>query len=173
MKLTQEQLQAPINGAPNFKLAELVRSSAADRLGISNLPTDECTVLSLEELARGALQPLRDALGVTIITSGYRSPAVNKAVGGSNTSWHAKGKAADITVRGRSLWEVFTWLYNNVPCVELIAEELPTGWIHVAYSRDYSGRAVTKYKLVGQPVRKASYEEIQKIFQDQGLIDSK
>lgn len=170
MNLTKEQLNAPIQGAPNFTLAELIRSNAAISLKLDNTPTDETVIRYLQILAREALQKGRDVFGPMVVNSGYRSPAVNKAVGGSSTSWHSMGCAADIEVPGKSLWEVFAWYAKNVPCVELIAEELPHGWIHVAYSNTYNGPAVTKYKLRGQPVRKATFEEIEKIFKQQRLI---
>ena len=162
MAPTNEQLAAPIQGAANFTLLELTRSATADKLGLTNLPDAEQQA-NLILLAQKALQPARNALGRIVINSGLRGAALNKAVGGSDTSWHCKGCAADIEVPGKSLWEVFEWFYNNIPCVELIAENLPNGWIHVAYSKDYTGKAVTKYKLVGQPVRKASFAEIQQI----------
>ena len=170
MEYTESQLKAPIEGAPNFTLWELIRSDTAIRLGINNIPTDADVVRNLELLARNALQPCRNALGATYVSSGYRGPNLNAAVGGSPTSWHSYGKAADITVAGVPLWTVFTWFYDNIPCIELIAEELPNGWIHVAYSDTYNGKAVTKYKLRGGPVRKASYAEIEAIFKKQGLI---
>ena len=167
--LTMAQLKTPIVNAPNFTLWELTRSAAAERLHLDNMPTEAATT-NLIILAQHALQPCRDALGVTLINSAYRAPLVNKAVGGSPTSWHEKGCAADLTVRGVPLWDVFTWFYKNIPCVELIAEELPNGWIHAAYSKSYDGPCATKYKLSGHPVRRATFEEIEKIFKQQGLI---
>ena len=169
MVLTKEQLAAPIQGAANFTLLELISSVTATKKGISNVP-DAVAQANLILLAQKALQPCRDALGRMVVNSGYRGPELNTAVGGSPTSWHCKGCAADIEVPGKSLWDVFCWFYDNVPCVELIAENLPNGWIHVAYSKEYTGKAVTKYKLVGQPVKKASFEEIRQVLKQQGVI---
>ena len=170
MILTQEELNAPIPGAPNFTLAELIRSNTATQRGINNTPTDPEIITNLQTLAREALQPCRNTLGPVVVNSGLRLPILNTAIGGSSTSWHCFGKAADIKVPSRSLWDVFCWFYDNVKCVELIAEELPYGWIHVAYSSDYAGPSNTKYKLGGGPVKKASFDDIKKIFKQQGLI---
>ncbi len=79
---------------PNFTLEELTASDAAVRLGIDNTaPSD--VLPNLVRLAQ-MLEQVRAMLGVPIIvTSGYRSPEVNKAVGGSSASAHCDGRAAD------------------------------------------------------------------------------
>ncbi|SRR5699024_5625751 len=81
---------------PNFKLYEFTRSATADRLKIDNKPEQE-HLFHLYTLA-GVLEQLRSALGgPIIISSGYRNPELNKAVGGSPTSAHALGLAVDFT----------------------------------------------------------------------------
>lgn len=78
-----------------FSLSEFVNSSTAKRLGINNLPTFE-VVDNLNRLA-AYLDGIREKLGKPIlINSGYRSPMLNKAVGGVANSQHLKGLAADI-----------------------------------------------------------------------------
>lgn len=68
--------------------------------GLDNTPTEEARA-NLYELVQTVLDPLRKELGVPIrVTSGYRSPEVNAAVGGSRTSRHMLGLAADIKARG-------------------------------------------------------------------------
>ena len=85
-----------ISGATNFTYDELCRSTTATTKGLSNNPTEEVQK-NLKRLAQQYLQPLRDHFGCQIIiNSAYRAPMVNKAVGGSPTSWHLKGCAADI-----------------------------------------------------------------------------
>lgn len=80
----------------NFSYEELVNSATALRLGIDNTPS-EGEKERLTKLARLILQPIRDKWGAPlIVTSGYRSEALNKAVGGSKTSQHRLGEAADI-----------------------------------------------------------------------------
>ena len=78
----------------NFGYQEMIKSSTADRLGISNDATRE-HVINLVNLCNFILQPVREEFGVIRINSGYRSPALNKAVGGSKTSQHCNGQAAD------------------------------------------------------------------------------
>ena len=79
----------------NFTLAELTVSETAARRGIDNTP-DNTTIENLRRLA-AALQQVRSLLGnkAILVSSGYRSPEVNVAVGGSKNSDHCKGLAAD------------------------------------------------------------------------------
>lgn len=85
----------------NFTLAELVHSDTAIGLGLNNTPNAE-QVKNLQSLANG-LQAIRNKVGKAVnISSGFRSELLNVAVGGSRTSSHKKGLAADISVRGMS-----------------------------------------------------------------------
>lgn len=78
-----------------FSLSEFINSSTARRLGIDNSPTFE-VVENLNRLAE-YLDGIREKLGKPIhINSGYRSPVLNRAVGGVGNSQHLKGLAADI-----------------------------------------------------------------------------
>mgnify|MGYP003144537498 CR=1 FL=1 len=78
----------------NFTINELTKSNVATRLGISNSPT-EAGVQKLTILANSILQPIRDKLGPIRITSGYRSPELNMAIGGSSNSQHCRYEAVD------------------------------------------------------------------------------
>ena len=66
----------------NFTLHELTRSNTALRLGIDNTPTKD-GIHKLTIIANSLLQPIRNELGPLRITSGYRSPELNTAIGGS------------------------------------------------------------------------------------------
>ena len=80
----------------NFTLSEFTKSKTADKLGIKNIPS-AYEINNLKELVDNLLQPLRDLYGKPMtVNSGYRCPALNKAVGGVPTSDHVKGRAADI-----------------------------------------------------------------------------
>lgn len=82
---------------PHFTLGELTRSSTAERLRLDNTPTPEA-LRALQTTAE-MLERIRTTLGRPIIvTSAYRSPAVNRAVGGATSSDHMAGQAADIVV---------------------------------------------------------------------------
>lgn len=85
----------PTSLTPHFTLEELTASSTARRLGLDNTPTTQARV-ALQATA-DMLERVRTALGrPVVVTSGYRGPAVNKAVGGVTSSDHMSGQAADI-----------------------------------------------------------------------------
>lgn len=80
----------------HFELEEFKKSDVAARKGIVNNP-GECEVTALQNLVINLLQPLRNKYGKQmVISSGYRSPELNKAVGGVPASQHVKGEAADV-----------------------------------------------------------------------------
>ena len=79
----------------NFTLSEITHSNTAKRLGIDNAPNKE-DLQNIKNLIRVLIQPMRDALGPIRISSGYRSPKLNSAIGGSNKSQHCKGEALDL-----------------------------------------------------------------------------
>lgn len=87
-----------------FSIAEFLNSDAADKYQVSNMPADEellAVLNNINALVNNVLDPLRAMIGrPIIITSGYRSQRVNELVGGSKTSQHLTGKAADFHVQG-------------------------------------------------------------------------
>lgn len=159
-------LYEPIPNAPNFTLAELCRSATAYNRGISNTPPAEYQN-NLVYLAQTVLQPIRDFFGEPlVVTSGYRGPALNRAVGGSPSSFHCIGCAADIQFGKNSkhnLLELFDYIHGHLPYTELIAEEFPSGWVHVAIEKGRENEKQVKYKLRGGIVRRASYTEVMRV----------
>lgn len=87
-----------------FSIAEFLNSDAADKYQVSNMPADEellAVLNNINALVNNVLDPLRAMIArPIIITSGYRSQRVNELVGGSKTSQHLTGKAADFHVQG-------------------------------------------------------------------------
>lgn len=122
----------------HFKLSEFLRSETASARGIDNTPTIE-VVSNLQQLCINVLEPLRAYFNTPItVSSGYRSPALNKAVGGSATSQHMTGEAADLRIPSEAVGrEWFTWIMDHCPFHQLIWEKsTPQSthhWIHVAF----------------------------------------
>lgn len=115
----------------HFTITELTRSHTAQRLNIPNIPSQQA-VDNLHRLVEQTLDPARQLLGIPIIVnSGYRSPRLNKAVGGAPRSYHLQGRAADITAGtvddNRRLFKIL----SNLSHTELIWEQ-NGAWIHVA-----------------------------------------
>jgi len=102
-----------MNLSANFTLKELTKSDAATRLGLDNTP-GEAEIESLRLLCEKVLQPVRDHFGKSVtVNSGYRSPESNAAVGGSKTSDHCKGQAADIEIPGVANADLAQWIMDN------------------------------------------------------------
>lgn len=116
-----------------FTLKELTRSTTATEKGIDNTPTPEVEK-NLTLLVENVLDPLREIYGKPItVNSGYRCPELNKAVGGSKTSDHVKGFAADITGGSKEENErIFNIIKHNFHFKQLI-DEKGFSWVHVSY----------------------------------------
>ena len=122
----------------NFSLHELTKSETAARHDMENNP-GPAEIACLTELAGKVLQPIRDhfAKGVHI-NSGFRHPDVNAKVGGSRTSDHTRGMAADLEIPGVPNAALAEWIKNNLEFTQLILEfytpGIPdSGWVHVSY----------------------------------------
>jgi len=135
-------LNDTIPKAPNFKYKEFVKSDTAIRKGIDNTPNTEKRWQNMEKLAVNILQPARKALGRIRITSGYRSPELNVAIGGASGSLHCSATAADLEPleEGISLLDLLEWIHDNCKFRELIYEWPLDGWIHVAFVEQYNNR---------------------------------
>lgn len=117
----------------NFTLEEFTRSTTADRLKIDNTPTKEVEK-NLFILASQVLEPARAIVGKPIvITSGYRCIALNKAVGGVNSSYHTKGLAADIRIRTKQEADnLAAAILRQTLTDEILLEHSKTSvWMHV------------------------------------------
>lgn len=130
-----------MNLTKNFTLAEMTKSETALRHGMANDPT-ESEIGNLTQLCEKVLQPVRDYYGMGVkVNSGYRHPLVNAKVGGSTTSDHCKGFAADIEIPGIANGQLAEWIQDNLEFTQLILEfytpGVPdSGWVHVSYNPD-------------------------------------
>jgi hypothetical protein len=116
--------------SPNFHMSELTVSQTAARRGLNNTP-GKAEIVNLSRLCKTILQPLRDHLKRPIlVTSGYRSPAVNQAVGGSGTSAHCFGLAADIHVPGMTSAQLMATVRGLQLPVDQCIDEFGS-WVHV------------------------------------------
>lgn len=119
----------------HFQISEFTLSDTAKKRNIDNTPTPD-EVGNLLRLCDRILEPLRAKLDKPIrITSGYRCPELNKAVGGVPNSAHIQGLAADIQVKGVSVEELFNTIARSELPYDQVIQEFDR-WVHVAIA-DY------------------------------------
>lgn len=142
----------------NFNLREMIKSETAIRKDIDNTPPEH-VVYNLQVLCENVLQPLRDHFNCPInINSGYRSPEVNVAVGGSRTSDHTRGMAADIEILGLPNYDLAVWIADNLKFTQLILEfytpGIPdSGWVHVSFDpNNLKCQSLTAMRVNGKTV---------------------
>lgn len=147
-----------MNLSKDFTLSELVKSETAIRKGLNNEPS-QSVISSLQLLAINVLQPVRDHYAKSVkVNSGYRSPEVNASVGGSKTSDHCKGLAADIEISGIPNAELATYIKDTLQFTQLILEFYTSGvpdsgWVHVSYDpTNLKGQVLTAVKQNGKTV---------------------
>jgi zinc D-Ala-D-Ala carboxypeptidase len=140
-------------------LDECSKSVTASRLGIDNNPPVEVRD-NLREVCSKVFDACREFVGGPLgIASGYRSPKLNKAVGGSKTSQHMTGEALDIdcdVFKNGNNKDLFFFIKNNLKFDQMIAE-FKNGsnpeWIHVSYSRLHNrGQILIATKKNGKTV---------------------
>lgn len=144
----------------NFSLAEMVKSETALRQNLDNTPGD-AEIANLKLLAEKILQPIRNHYGKGVkVNSGFRHPNVNAAVGGSRTSDHCKGQAADIEIPGVANAALAEHIVKNYKFTQVILEfytpGIPdSGWVHVSYNpADLKCQVLTAMKENGKTVYK-------------------
>jgi putative chitinase len=135
-----------MNLTEHFTLEELTVSPTAKRLGLPNTPTNE-HIANMKYVCQQILEPVRAHFGKPIqINSSYRSPAVNKAVGGSPTSQHSNGEAVDFEIPGISNKVVADWVADNLVFDQVILEfynakdGANSGWVHASIKRNGNNR---------------------------------
>lgn len=132
----------------NFTLNELTYSDTAKKYKIDNTPSKE-VIKNLGALVANVLQPLRDKLGKPIIiTSGYRCSKLNSKIGGSNTSQHLTGQAADIIVRGMKVEDLYSFIKKSGIVYDQLIQEHSgnTTWVHISYCTKLNRKQNLIYK---------------------------
>ena len=132
-------------------LAEVTRSDTAKRKGIDNSPTAE-HLENLKVISEEVFDKVREYFGVPIfISSGYRSAALNKAIGGSATSDHNLGRALDLDQDGHGNGvtnaDVFNYIKSNLDFDQLIWEfgtDKNPDWVHVGYRKGANRKQILK-----------------------------
>ena len=147
-----------MNLTKNFTLAEMTKSETALRHGMDNTPGEK-EIGNLKLLCEKVLQPVRDHFGKGVkVNSGFRHPDVNAKVGGSRTSDHTRGQAADIEIPGVPNAELAEWIKDNLDYRQLILEYYQigvpdSGWVHVSYvAEDNKKEVLTATKKDGKTV---------------------
>ena len=119
-----------------FTLEELSHSETANRKGIDNTPTGD-VVVSMTTLINECLDPVRELYGKPItVTSGFRCPMLNQAVGGVNSSQHVKGEAADLVGKNDDeTRKIFETAKAFGQFDQLLYEKNSKGniWVHISY----------------------------------------
>ena len=128
----------------NFTVSEYTKSSTATRRCIDNSMTD-AHLESAKALFENIVQPVRDHFGPTVVTSGYRSEALNEAIGGARGSQHSKAEAADMETNFASTVQVSQFIADNLDFDQLILEfyipgDPNSGWTHCSYKSKSENR---------------------------------
>jgi hypothetical protein len=117
----------------NFSLREMIYSDVAIAKKIDNRIFNPTINRNLSNLCLKVLQPVRNHFKKPVdVSSGYRSPELNKAVGGVLKSQHVEGKAADISITGVPVKDIYEYIKNNLEYDQLINEY--DKWVHVSWN---------------------------------------
>ncbi len=148
--------------SPHFYLSEFTSSQTATRLMLDNIPGPQ-EIAALKLLCQKVLEPVRVHYNRPVrISSGYRSPAVNRAVRGSRNSQHAKGQAADFEIAGITNLALCRWMEKKLDYDQLILEFYQpgvanSGWVHVSYRLPNRNQELTARRVMRRGRRRTEY----------------
>ena len=134
----------------HFSLREFTKSQTAERLGIDNTPPQDI-IPKLSFLATQILEPLRERIQKPIIiTSGFRTPDLSKAICSSENSQHCKGEAVDIEAIGMSTLNLAEMIINHFEFDQVILEcykqgDMNSGWVHCSLKSGDNRKQVLTY----------------------------
>lgn len=153
MKVVRSTNNGGVQLSPHFWLSEFIESNTATRLGISNSP-DPLAQSNLFKVA-ALMEEVRKLLGgkPIIVSSGYRSEALNRAVKGSRVSDHLRGEACDFTCPGYGtpLQIAAAIAKSGIKFGQLIEEF--GGWVHISLpNRSVNNEVLTARKVGGRVV---------------------
>lgn len=124
-----------MNLSKHVTRSEFERSETAINRGIDN-SMNEWEIERAKLVCENCFEPIRAKVGAPIrINSGFRSGALNRAIGGATTSQHSLGEAIDLDLHDRDLFE---WIIDNVEFDQLIFEGGTTDkadWFHISYRK--------------------------------------
>lgn len=138
--------------SPHFALSEFTTSQVASRLRLDNTPPPEA-IAAMKLLCQHVLEPVRAHFGRPVaLSSGYRSPKVNKAAGGAASSQHKFGQAADFEVPGIANPTLAAWVRDNCRFDQLILEfytpgDPNSGWVHASYREPIRRSVLTAHRV--------------------------
>lgn len=123
----------PTKLSPHFTLEEFTVSQTAARKGLNNTPSED--IVKVLTNTANQMEAVRKLLGAPItINSGYRSPEVNKAVGGARNSQHMTGEAVDFIAPGfGSVSAIVERIKSSGLVFDQLIDEYGS-WVHISFS---------------------------------------
>jgi hypothetical protein len=143
-----------MNITKHITLTEATKSNTATRLGINNTP-NEATIETMKITAEKVFEPLREILGAIRVSSFYRSPDLNRAIGGSKSSQHCKGEAIDmqaIHVSNKRLFEVACELSAWDQIIWEFGNDTNPDWVHISFSKRNRKQILRARKINGATI---------------------
>lgn len=150
-----------MNLTKNLTLQEATKSNTATRLGIDNTP-NQATIETMIETAEKIFQPLRDKLGAIRVSSFYRSPELNRAIGGSKTSQHCTGEAIDmqgVNVSNAELFEEACKFEDFDQIIWEFGTLTEPDWVHVSYSKAHNRKQILRATKIGKRTAYVPYRK--------------
>lgn len=139
--------------SPHFSLAEMTRSNTAARLGLDNSPSK--TIIEVLKYTASQMELVRSVCGARPVTifSGYRAPAVNKAVGGSATSDHKNALATDFMISGLTIAQTVALIRKSDIKFDQLIDEFGS-WVHIGFGTRMRGQILSARTVAGKTIYK-------------------